>query len=162
MREESENSELLAAPCGLYCGACSIYQAVKRDDTEFLTAAAVGITEMMGIPSEARDLQCDGCLSDVRAIQCRECLLRDCAFSKGLTHCAMCNDFPCQQITDFKNDQFAHHSEVLENIRYQKEIGIPKWVKDQQERWSCPNCGKSTEWYGPQCHHCGTELKEHF
>ncbi len=162
MRENSENSELLTAPCGLYCGACSIYQAVKRNDSEFLTAAAAGITEMMGIPAEAGNLQCEGCLSEVRAVQCRECLLRDCAFSKGLMHCASCDDFPCQQIIDFNNDEFAHHSEVLENIRHQQDISIPGWVEEQQKRWCCPNCDKSTEWYAKQCHHCGNILEGHF
>ena len=162
MEEKSENFEWLAAPCGLYCGACSIYQAVKRDDAKFLTSAAAGITETMGIPAEAGDLQCDGCLSEVRAIQCRECLLRDCALSKGLTHCAMCDHFPCQQIIDFNNDEFSHHSEVLENIRRQRDIGITGWIEEQQKRWCCPNCGNATEWYAGQCHHCGNELEDHF
>ncbi|NQT74075.1 MAG: DUF3795 domain-containing protein [Chloroflexi bacterium] len=162
MREESKNSSLLAAPCGLYYGACSIYQAVRRADTEFLTVAAIGITEMMGILAEAKDLQCDGCLSEVRSIQCRECLLRDCALSKGLTHCAKCNEFPCQQIIDFKNDQFAHHSEVIENIRRQQDIGIEGWIEEQQKRWRCPSCDNETEWYAVQCHHCGNALEGHF
>lgn len=157
-----EDTKNLAAPCGLYCGACSIYQAAKRNDAEFLAAAATGITEMMGIPAEAGDLQCEGCLSEVRAIQCRECLLRDCALSRDLTHCSSCNDFPCQQIIDFNNDEFAHHSEVLENIRRQRQTGIHAWVDEQRKRWVCPKCGESTEWYAGQCHFCGTELEDHF
>ena len=162
MEEKTGKSEWLAAPCGLYCGACSIYQAVKRDDSEFLALAAAGISEMLGFPVEASDLNCDGCLSKVKAVQCRECLLRDCTHSKDLTHCAMCVEFPCKQIIDFNNDEFAHHGEVLENIKRQKEIGIPKWIKDQQKRWSCPGCREATEWYASQCHHCNTEIKDHF
>jgi len=162
MEERSEYSEWLAAPCGLFCGACSIYQAVKRGDSEFLALAAAGISEMLGLPVEAGDLNCEGCLSGLRAIQCRECLLRDCAFSKSYTHCAQSDDFPCQQIIDFNNDEFAHHSEVLENINHQKKIGILKWVKDQQKRWRCPNCNNAIEWYAGQCHHCGNVLEDHF
>ena len=160
--ENSQDSEQLAASCGLYCGACSIYQAVRRGASEFLVAAAAGISEMLDFPVEASDLNCDGCLSDVRAIQCRECQLRDCASSKELTHCASCDSFPCQQIIDFKNDQFAHHSEVLENIRRQRDVGISAWAGEQQKRWVCPGCGNATEWYGQQCQHCGIVLERHF
>ena len=152
----------LAAPCGLYCGACSIIAAVRRGDPQLLELIAGGVAEYLGQPVEVKALSWEGCLSDVRASVCRECTLRACALEKGLAHCAQCADFPCQQIIDFNNDGFRHHSEVLDNIRRQQEIGIDAWVKEQEERWRCPKCGCGVDWYAGQCPDCNTTLKGHF
>ena len=125
----------LAAPCGLYCGACSTYIARKRGDEEALKAMAECIAEARGQaikPEE--DLTCNGCLSSQLAIFCRQCTMRACAVEKGITHCAQCSDFPCHTITDFNNDGRSHHSEVLANVRRQQEIGIDAWLDEQEAR----------------------------
>ncbi len=38
----------LAAPCGLYCGACSIYVAGKRGDTKQLEQMLPGLSQYSG------------------------------------------------------------------------------------------------------------------
>jgi len=132
----SREQQNLAAPCGLYCGACSAYVARKRGDTERLEELAKYVAQYRGQELEMEDLACEGCLSaEVIALYCRECVLRACVFKRGLTHCAQCSDFPCQRITDFNNDGIRHHSEVLDNGRRQREIGIAAWIKEQEERW---------------------------
>lgn len=162
MTKKRNDYRSVAAPCGLFCGACSIYQAANRGDSAFLEAAAVGIAEMLGHTVMSDELDCQGCLSDVRAVQCRECVLRDCATSKGLIFCSQCSEFPCQPLIDFSNDGFAHHTEVLDNIRDQKEIGIDAWIEKQQQRWRCPDCGDPTDWYAAHCHKCGRLIEDHF
>ena len=156
------DSRDFAAPCGLYCGACSIRSAVRKGDKQLLELIAEGVGRYLGHPVEVGELECNGCLSDVRAAPCRDCEIRDCTISKGITHCAQCEDFPCRLITDFNNDDFAHHSEVLDNIRRQREIGIDAWIEEQRERWRCPACGAESDWYTAHCANCGTELKDHF
>jgi len=162
MSESCEDLRKLAAPCGLYCGACSIRAGAERGDTQFLELAAAGIAQYLGHPVKAEDLNCEGCLADVLAIQCRECTIRDCAVSKGFTRCAECGDFPCPTITAFNNDGMAHHGEVLENIRREREIGIDAWLEEQARRWRCPRCGRPTDWYAAQCYECGSKLEDHF
>ena len=152
----------LAAPCGLYCGACSILVAGKRGDSKRLEQIAKGLAEYLGQPVEVRDLACEGCLSEVVALHCRECVLAACALERGLIHCAQCSDFPCQRIIDFNNDGMRHHSEVLDNIRRQREIGIDTWIEEQEERWRCPHCGCVVDWYASQCPDCDTALAGHF
>jgi hypothetical protein len=137
---ERKHLENLAAPCGLYCGACSILAAGRKNDPKVMELIAMGVADYLGHPVEVKDLACEGCHSDVVAIMCRECELRACALLKGLTHCSQCADFPCQQIIDFNNDDFRHHSKVLDNIRRQRDIGIDAWIKEQDERWRCPKC----------------------
>lgn len=157
--QEQQN---LAAPCGLYCGACSIYVAGRRGDSKRLDQIATGMAQYLGRPVEVEDLACEGCLSEVIALQCRDCVLRACAFGKGLTHCAQCSDFPCQQIIAFNNDGMPHHSEVLDNIQRQQVIGIDAWLEEQEERWRCPHCGCAVDWYASQCLDCDTTLAGHF
>lgn len=157
--QEQQN---LAAPCGLYCGACSIYVAGRRGDSKRLEQIARVMAEYLGRPVEGKDLACEGCLSEVIALQCRDCVLRACAFEKGLTHCAQCSDFPCQRIIAFNNDGMRHHSEVLDNIRCQWIIGIGAWIEEQKERWRCLHCGCAVDWYASQCPDCGTTLAGHF
>jgi hypothetical protein len=158
MDDRRDEVERIAAPCGLYCGACSILSGVRRGDMAFLDLAALGVAEYLGHPVKAADLRCEGCLSEVRAAPCRECAIRSCAISKGVTRCAECADFPCEVITAFNNDGMPHHGEVLRNIRRQREIGVEKWVAEQEARWQCPSCGEPTDWYAVQCHRCGHPL----
>ena len=159
----SQERRKLAAPCGLYCGACSTYIARKRGDEAALTAVAKRVAENRGWtikPEE--DLVCAGCLSSQLAIFCRRCAMRACAFEKGITYCSQCSDFPCQIIIDFNNDGRPHHSEVLTNVRCQQEIGIDAWLNEQEKRWRCPDCGCATEWYDTKCPQCTAAIAGQF
>lgn len=149
----------LAAPCGLYCGACTIYRVGKRGDSSRLKQIAAILTQHMGRAVETKDLVCEGCLSDTVAVQCRICPIRSCAIEKGGNYCYKCPVFPCRQIKDFNNDGMLHHSEVLENIKHQREIGIDAWAEEQAERWRCPKCACALDTYSDKCPDCGTDIK---
>lgn len=144
----------LAAPCGLYCGACSVHVARRRGDTWRLGRIAERAAAHRGRLVSLEDMACEGCLSDVRAIYCRECALRRCVLNRGLTHCAYCEDFPCRQLSDFNDDGRPHHGEALNNIRRQREMGVEAWVEEQIEKWRCPRCGVAMEWYAVECPDC--------
>ncbi len=173
----------LAAVCGLYCGACVMYLAGKRGDTESLAQMAEAISaqegqEVSGMPPMrngslvspqrgrkigVQDLICEGCLSsDVVASHCRLCAFRACAFEKGLLHCSDCADSPCQELVDFSNDGFPHHGEVLANMQRQREIDIDSWIAEQEKVWRCPQCLSAIDWYASECPGCGATLKGHF
>jgi hypothetical protein len=183
----SEKKRNLAAACGLYCGACSVYHAKKRGDSEFfkqladkLVEAYSGLEEGQvppGWPPPVKDYDiarvqkemqrgistdCEGCLSEVLGFTCQNCGFRECAQEKGLTNCSQCPDSPCQRLIDFNNDIFPHHGEVLGNIRRQKEIGVDAWLVEQEEKWRCSQCGVSLAWYDEQCPDCGASLSQTF
>ena len=157
-----KEKKILVAPCGLYCGACSIRSAYNRQDSELLKAMADGVSLYLGHKIEAKDLACKGCLSDVVSVSCRECKMRECAFAKGLTRCSECHDSPCVLINSFNDDGLPHHAEVLKNVKRQQEIGIDVWIKEQDERWRCPSCSAETDWYAGKCYSCSAELEGHF
>ena len=86
MTDAAENP--FAAPCGLYCGACTIYLAGKRGDTQLLEQMAQVLEAQVGHPLTVEDLACDGCMSTGRiAVVCQECVLRTCAVSKPKMDC---------------------------------------------------------------------------
>ena len=183
----AENKRNMAAPCGLYCGACMVYGAHKRKDSEFLAQLKEQFTELLsnladgkmppGAPPTSKNfdlarmkreiqeddcMHCKGCLSDVVAIQCRTCGFRECTMEKGITTCAECPDMPCQRVIDFNNDRMPHHSEVLENLKRQKEIGIDAWLAEQEERWRCVQCKSPLSWYDDKCPACHATLSQTF
>ena len=158
MKKETRN---LAAPCGLFCGACTIYVAQRRGDTKRLTQIAQNVGVRKNRLINLSDLNCEGCLSDVVSFFCRECTLRSCVSGKGVTHCFHCSDFPCQQILDFNDDGRPHHGEVVDNIRRQKEIGLETWISEQKERWQCPQCKCVVDWYTTECPECTAPLLTH-
>jgi hypothetical protein len=82
--------------------------------------------------------------------------MRLCAEEKpGVARCSDCPDFPCSIITAFNNDGIRHHAEVLKQIRHQREIGVDDWLKEQDERWRCPQCRTPVAWYTRNCNGCG-------
>lgn len=136
--------------CGLYCGACRILFANKKNRVEQLAS------EWKMKPEE---LICTGCKTDTLSVFCQECEIKQCAKDKGLEFCFMCSDYPCKLITDFKNDDMEHHSIVLHNQDSIKNRGIDSWLKEQKIKWSCPECGESYSWYDNKCSKCGSLLK---
>lgn len=157
-----KDKKKFVAPCGLYCGACSIRAAYNRKDEQLLKTMADGVSIYLGHKVEANDLACEGCLSDVVAISCRECKIRDCAFARGLTRCSECADFPCELVTSFNNDGLPHHAEVLKNVRRQKEVGVDSWLAEQDKRWRCPSCSAGTDWYAGRCPECDSAIGGQF
>jgi hypothetical protein len=152
------DGENLAAVCGLYCGACEFYRAGHDDSKlkrqEFLQSVAA----RLGSPS-LDSLQCDGCLGHGHLTPwCHQCALRLCPADKpGVIRCSDCADFPCSRIVDFNNDGMQHHAEVLANLRQFREKGVGEWVKHEEARWRCSQCGNSLGWYDQTCLHCGAK-----
>lgn len=159
-----KNNEGLAAACGTYCGACPAYLAKHNDDyikkkqqKEFSSEpqkAHNGIP-----PSNWMDgLLCDGCLSGGRlAPHCQRCNIRLCALDKQKdARCANCEELPCQRITNLINmGNYRHRAEYLPNLEKIRRIGVQEWVKYEEERWRCPQCGLPLSWYDAECVGCG-------
>lgn len=146
----------LAAVCGLYCGACSLYRARRDNNRERLEEIVKNMTERRQVKPE--DIDCDGCLSGGHLMPyCRNCKIRLCAISiPGVTWCSDCPNFPCSIIASFNNDGVRHHAEVFKNIRRQQKVGVDEWLQEEYEQWRCQFCGVSLDWYAQTCHRCGT------
>jgi hypothetical protein len=153
--------EKLVAPCGLYCGACPMYLATQENSQERLNAFAQQFSARK-IQMKLEDVLCDGCIGGGRvAVFCQKCAMRSCAAAKtNVTRCSDCSDFPCSKISNFNNDGMQHHSEVLQNLRRIKEMGISSWTQYEEERWRCPQCRQKLSWYDKACANCGTKRSD--
>lgn len=56
----------LAAVCGLYCGACTLYSAWRDNNKEALEQARQFMSSSQGQEYTLKDLECDGCLAHGR------------------------------------------------------------------------------------------------
>lgn len=135
--------------CGLYCGACSVFIANKK-----------GIVEERAKEWEMNpeDLKCHGCKTEITAVYCKDCDIRQCAENNNIEFCFECGDYPCNRLREFRNDEWPHHSVVLQNLETIQKKGVQEWVKEQEIRWSCPECGTLFAWYDEVCKKCGNTL----
>ena len=105
--------EILAGPCGLYCGICSDYAS----------------GECHGCGCE-----CGGCAASYHHSQCE---IYQCAGSRGLASCAVCDDLACTQLVQFAHDPvWITHGPVIDNLERIRLIGPAAWVEEQEAYWS--------------------------
>lgn len=138
--------------CGLNCGACPVGMANEQSDEEALSWMASQWKK------ERQDLTCTGCKTDVTASFCTACAMRKCAMEKNLDFCFQCGDYPCETITNFRDDDAPHHSAVFSNLAGISKKGIEEWLRNEKERWACGSCGTRFNWYMETCPRCGEEL----
>ncbi|MGD8564698.1 MAG: DUF3795 domain-containing protein [Desulfarculaceae bacterium] len=152
------------APCGLYCGVCAIYIA-HRDNKPKLKEKLVNLYKG-NVPGKgtlpgsenltAKDIKCEGCLSDERFMHCRQCQIRDCTTAKGYIGCHQCFEFPCKYIDDFP--MAVGKKVILRAIPYWRKVGTEKWIQDEEARYYCPECGNKVFRGVVKCNKCGAQL----
>ncbi len=132
----------LAAPCGVYCGACRQYLLGKKD-----------MLEKRGYKQG-----CEGC-----RIRNKNCafIRRDCnqLRKKELEFCYECENFPCQKLQKLDNRYSErYYVNMIKNLERIKEIGVDKWLQEQQELYTCPECGGEICVHDAECFDCGNKI----
>ncbi len=80
--------------CGYSCHLC----AARSDDPAIRQKLVDGWRRIFGHEAyTAENVRCDGCLSDGRLAD-KGCKARPCAIEKGVTSCALCDDFVCDKV----------------------------------------------------------------
>ncbi|MBN1659641.1 MAG: hypothetical protein JXA93_14640 [Anaerolineae bacterium] len=97
----------LAAVCGRYCGRCEVY----------VGGECCGCGYCLG-----RSCDCD--------------LFVCCAVERGLAHCGLCLDFPCQlYLSHARPPKVAARIKAL----YRRvEIGTERWLDEQEQATGSP------------------------
>jgi hypothetical protein len=132
MREE------LIAPCGMNCGVCASYLAMKND----LKNKGIGKT------------YCAGCLPRAKncAFMKKQCDL----LGKGLVRfCYDCGNFPCPRLKTLdKRYRTFYHMSMIENLEFIKKHGVKSFLERETEKWKCPECGDVICCHNGICFHC--------
>lgn len=111
--------EELAAPCGLYCGACIDYLVYKS--------------------CHSCGCECGNCDASSHHQRCD--IYRCCITERGLEACYECGEFPGSTLIRFcYNPVWLHHLPVIDNLRRRKTVRTEKWLNEQKEVWS-------NDWY---------------
>lgn len=149
----------LICPCGNYCGVCGVFIAT-RDNNDKFKEALVGVfkeTLPGGDHLTAKDIHCNGCLSDRPFYYCERCPIRDCTRSRGYGGCHQCSDFPCQFIEEFP--LAVGKRVVLRAIPRWREVGTEQWVIEEENRYRCPECGQGLFRGVKRCNKCKSTVK---
>ena len=139
----------LAAVCGLFCPACSIYIATRATPEKRAEMA-----QRFNRPVET--LVCDGCRAERRYVYCESCTLHACAMAKGVDFCGLCDEYPCEDLKAFQAAR-PHRIELWETQARIREVGYEQWFVEMTERYACPECGTLNSAYHLACRACGAE-----
>ena len=147
-----------AASCGLYCGVCRLQRATRDGDTDTLRRLARIYARRLPElePLAGEDLLCDGCLSERRSKFCRQCAIRECVRQKGYTGCQECEQFPCVLVDEFPVP--VGRQVILRAIPYRRAHGTAGWMRAEEERYRCPECGHGLFRGARRCAACGVEV----
>jgi len=144
----ASNLALISA-CGLYCGACGIFQATQEKDTEKTLHYAVVLNQTFD------ETLCDGCGAERKSLHCSKmCSFIDCKQRRGVNLCPDCKEFPCSELIEFQS-KMPHRIEILQSQLRLKEIGWEKWLFEMNDLFSCPQCKAANSAYQLDCRMCG-------
>lgn len=133
--------EQLIAPCGMNCGVCSNYLAMKND------------LKQHGIQKS----YCAGCLP--RGKNCTF-MKKNCELlGNGLVRfCHECGNFPCKRLKALdKRYRTSYRLSMIENLEKIKANGMKEFLDSETEKWQCQVCGGSICCHNGLCYHCDLE-----
>ncbi len=138
LNEKLESKEL-ASRCGLYCGACRPYLLAKK-----------GLLEQRGYKKG-----CKGCW-----VQNKNCAFvkNDCVplRKNDVKFCFECGRFPCANLKRLDTRYRRKYSvSLIKNLERMREIGVLKWVEEQQQLYKCAKCGGEICVHDAEYYDCG-------
>ncbi len=128
----------LIAPCGMDCSTCSGYLAFIN-----------------GIPKKrGRISHCAGCRPRNK----------QCAYLKGqcdllrngeVEFCFQCPDYPCERLRKLDHRyRTVYGTSPIRNLEEIRSIGVESFIRQQQERYGCTECGGRISVHNKKCFRC--------
>ena len=124
----------MIAPCGMNCGLC-IGHLRKRKP-------------------------CGGCLgaNDVNKPDgCKSCTVVTCEHLAMTVSgfCFECPKYPCRRLKTLdKRYSTKYGMSMFENLTFIKDNGLKNFLKSEEEKWTCPNCGSGLSVHRDNCLIC--------
>jgi hypothetical protein len=144
-----DTDRALAAVCGLYCEACTLFIATKEDP-----ARLKGLAHRFQLSEEA--VKCYGCRSAKRGPYCEKCKMSSCAAERGIAFCVECGEYPCAELTRFQSER-PHRIELWDDLEQIKAKGYKHWLRQIRDNYACPRCQSINSAYDLRCRNCGEE-----
>jgi hypothetical protein len=141
----------LLVPCSLYYRVFGVYMA-DRDDNLHLKEK---LARAYDVTSE--QISCKGCLSDDRFVYLLYLRYPVMSHRKKYTSCHECDTFPYQLIDDFLVP--VGKKVILKSVPIRKSVGTKEWVKQEEIRYSWPNCSEPLFRGTRRCASCKTAVE---
>lgn len=86
--------------CGVVCSECGAYVAGQTSDRAMQERVAKAWHTIYKLDVAPEALSCAGCMSVEGPVlaTCKDCWVRQCAMSKGIAHCGVCDQYPCAEL----------------------------------------------------------------
>jgi hypothetical protein len=127
----------LVAPCGMNCGVCKAYLAYSR-----------GVLRKRGSVTH-----CSGCLP-----RNKNCFIkRGCTkLSKNkVRFCFECENMPCSNLDRLdRRYRERYGMSMVGNLRELEENGLEAFLKKQETKYKCPECGDIISAHDGKCYVC--------
>jgi len=123
----------LIAPCGMNCRLCIAY---NRD-----TKACPGCRGYDAVKSKTR-------------VRCR---IKTCEkiVQGGIKYCFGCDTFPCAKLNHLdKRYRAKYGMSMIDNLESIRKFGVRQFIRNENIRWTCPDCGETICVHKPQCLFC--------
>lgn len=127
----------LIAPCGMNCGLCIGHLRTRKP--------------------------CSGCFKkddDNKPKQCRSCSIVNCeSLAKTKSgFCYECQKYPCTRLKNLdKRYRLKYGMSMIENLAYIENQGLEKFLKNEEERWTCTSCGAGISVHRDFCLECNSK-----
>jgi hypothetical protein len=139
----AEIDKSMIALCGMNCALCIRYQRLSKKDPE--------------------RPDCPGC-----RIQNKSCafIKKKCIsikkYKKGeLNFCYECETFPCEALKKLDETYVKRYDfSMIANHREIEKTGLEKFIKNQEEKYSCPECSNLVCIHEKKCLTCASRMKK--
>lgn len=92
----------MIAYCGLDCSKCEAYLATRENSATKRQATAQKWSQIYQHDITPEQINCTGCKSGgAKFFYCNTCEIRRCCTSKGVEHCAACENYICDTLAGF-------------------------------------------------------------
>ncbi len=137
MKEPQIQKKHSAAPCGLFCEACSEWTRNR---------------------CHGCGCNCGKCTASRHSPTCE---IFKCVWERNAESCANCSELPCSELIMHTHDPiWVTHSPCIENLRRRKRIGTENWISEQREYWKNEDNVKKSEFMEFKSQKMIRELKQ--
>jgi 1-deoxy-D-xylulose 5-phosphate reductoisomerase len=129
----------LIAPCGMNCAICVGYLRDKK--------------------------KCPGCreMNKNKPEYCRKCIIMHCEILKNnkWKFCSnKCAKYPCLRLKNLdKRYRTKYGMSMIENLENINKFGIRHFIKEEKEKWKCPECNETLCVHRDICLKCGSKIR---
>lgn len=130
----------LVTYCGLYCGLCaqknripqkaqSLKESMAKEGYAYWGGEIPGFNEFWKFLKDLNEITDE---SNCREGNCGPpfCAIRKCAEERKIDICSACDEYPCDYVLKIAKG----YPTLLADGKRMREIGIDKWIEEQEER----------------------------